>query len=660
MQYLQHINSPEDLKHLTAEQLVELAAEIRQEIVGSVSTTGGHLGSNLGSVELAVALHYVFDTPGDRIIWDVSHQSYPHKILTGRREQMHTLRQFNGIAGYCKRTESAHDHFGAGHASTSISAALGFAAARDVMGRDNKVIAVIGDGAMTGGLAFEGMNNAGSAKKNLMVILNDNTWSISKNVGAISKYLTTMMADEKFNKLRNEVWELTGRFKRRETIRSTIQRLEKSIKSLLVPGMLFEKLGFRYFGPIDGHDLPLMIKTLRDLKSLQGPVLLHVGTMKGKGYQPAEEDAHKLHGVGKFDKITGKAAPKSPGLPPYTNVFGKTMIELAEKNDKVIAITAAMATGTGLEVYGEKFPDRFFDVGIAEAHAACFSAGLSCEGARPYLAVYSTFMQRAYDQVIHDMAIQNLPVTICMDRAGLVGNDGPTHHGVFDIAYMSVVPNLTLCAPKDGNELRSMLHHTADNQLDGIVAIRYPRDAVPRQMEETVAPIEWGRWEWLTEQHDAVLLAVGSMVTAGLRAAEILASQGHKLAVVNARFIKPMDEAVLEHVLKNARFVFTAEEGQLRGGFGQAVAAYLMDNAYEGRFKSFGISDNFTTHGDRNELLELVGLDAESIAGSIEDVLLNRSSTRRPNGILQKLGLRRNSGTKRKNGEKTVRLTGTE
>ena len=492
MKYLPTISGPADTKKLSVDELVELAREVRQEIVTAVSETGGHLASNLGSVELTLALHKVFDIPTDRIIWDVSHQTYAHKLLTGRRDRIHTIRQYGGLAGYSKRTESEYDHFGAGHASTSISAALGFAAARDHAGKNHRVVAVIGDGSMTGGLAFEAMNNAGSLKKNLLVILNDNTWSISKNVGAISRYLTNVMSDEKMLKLREEVWQLTGKFKRRDKIRDTVRRLEKSVKSLLVPGMLFENLGFAYFGPIDGHDLPVLVKTLDDLKDIKGPVLLHIATVKGKGYEPAENDAFKYHGVGKFDKLTGKAAPGSPSRPAYTQVFGDTICEIAEQDERVVAITAAMAAGTGLNKYAEKFPDRFYDVGIAEAHAACFAAGLAAEGMRPYLTVYSTFMQRAYDQIIHDMAIQNLPVILCMDRGGLVGNDGPTHHGVFDLSYLNPIPNCTICAPRDGNELRAMMHQAKDFDT-GITAIRYPRATVPTDMTSEIRPLNGER-----------------------------------------------------------------------------------------------------------------------------------------------------------------------
>jgi len=640
--YLEKINSPADTKKLAIEDLSRLADEVRQEIISVVSETGGHLASNLGAVELTIALHYAFDLPTDKIVWDVSHQIYPHKLLTGRRDKLSTIRQYGGLAGYAKRTESEYDHFGAGHASTSISAALGLAVARDLNKEDHKVIAVIGDGAMTGGLAFEGMNNAGSLKKDLLVILNDNTWSISKNVGSISKYMTGIMADEKFNKLRSEVWEMTGRFKRRDKIRETVRRLENSIKGLLVPGMLFDKMGFRYLGPIDGHDLPLLIKTLNDIKNMIGPVMLHIATTKGKGYAPAEHDVTRFHGVGKFDKVTGKSASET-GLPAYTDVFGDTMLELAEKDKRVVAITAAMAPGTGLVPFSEKYPDRFFDVGIAEAHAACYAAGLAADGIRPYLTVYSTFMQRAYDQVIHDMAIQNLPVVICMDRGGLAGNDGPTHHGAYDLSYMGPVPNLTIAVPKDGNELRSMLHHTIDNDISGVVALRYPRDKVPEAITEKPAKIEWGKWEWLTKPGETVVLAVGSMVTEATKAVKQLKENGLEVSLVNARFVKPLDNEILDQILKSATTVFTIEENSLRGGFGQAVADYLLERNYTGKFTPLGIPDKFVPHGTREELLADLELDSAGIAHRIAT---EKESPATSNGFLSRLSLRKNNVTR--------------
>ncbi len=644
MKYLPKIDSPADLKKLSVDELGELATEIRQELLSALCETGGHLASNLGAVELTLALHYVYNTPTDKIIWDVSHQTYSHKLITGRRDQIRTLRQYNGLAGYARQAESEYDPYGAAHASTSISAALGFAVARDLAGQDHSVIAVIGDGAMTGGLAFEGLNNAGSQKKNLLVILNDNTWSISKNVGAISKYLTNITSDERFNKLRDEIWELTGKFKRREQIRKTISDIEDSIKGLLVPGTLFQKLGFNYFGPIDGHNLPTLIKTLEHLKNLRGPVMLHIGTVKGKGFAPAEGDAHSFHGVGKFDKVTGKAAAKS-GLPAYTKVFGNTMIELGHKDEKVIAITAAMPSGTGLVGFAKEFPDRFFDVGIAECHAGCFACGLASEGQKPYLTIYSTFLQRAYDALIHDIALQDQKVVICMDRAGLVGNDGPTHHGVFDVAYLSTIPNITFDVPKDGNELRSMLHWTVDNKLETLVAIRYPRDGVPTEMTKEIRPIEWGSWQTLTSASDITVLAFGPMVTESLKAAENLSEQGYNVAVVNARFIKPFDYKMLDKVCSNSKVIFTVEECQLRGGFGEAVGNYLMQSNWSGTFKTIGIPDRFVTHGSRAELLDEVGLDAAGIAQTIGATI---ESGKKSPGLFQKLRLRRTPELKQK------------
>ena len=645
MKYLSKIDSPADIKKLSTDQLIELATEIRQELLSAISETGGHLASNLGSVELTLALHYVYNAPKDKIIWDVSHQTYPHKLVTGRRDRIRTLRQYNGLAGYARQAESEYDPYGAAHASTSISAALGFVVARDQSKQDHHVIAVIGDGAMTGGLAFEGLNNAGSLKKNILVILNDNTWSISKNVGAISKYLTSIMADERFNKLRNEIWELTGKFKRRDRIRKTISDIEDSVKGFLVPGMLFQKLGFNYFGPIDGHDLPTLIKTLQHLKHLGGPVMLHIGTVKGKGFAPAEADALSFHGVAQFDKITGKSSAKSSANPAFTKVFGKTMVELGHKNEKVIAITAAMPTGTGLVEFAKEFPERFFDVGIAECHAGCFAAGLASEGQKPYLTIYSTFLQRAYDALIHDIGIQNLSVVVCMDRAGLVGNDGPTHHGMFDIAYLSAVPNYTVCAPKDGNELRSMLHWTADNKFHGAIAVRYPRDSVPTEMLKDVQPIAWGTWEIMTAESEITILAFGPMVYESLKAREILMMNGIDVAIVNARFIKPFDYSLLNRVRDNCKTIITIEEAQVRAGFGDSIGSYLLQSGWNGKFKALGVEDRFITHGDREQLLAEVGLDAEGIVKSITEVI---GISRKSPSFLQKLRFLRGGESKKK------------
>jgi 1-deoxy-D-xylulose-5-phosphate synthase len=654
MEYLSRINGPADLKKLDPEELPALAEEIRQKIIATVSHTGGHLATNLGAVELTIGLHYAFDLPNDKLVWDVSHQIYPHKLLTGRRDQFDTIRQYGGLAGFAKREESEYDCFGAGHASTSISAACGLAAARDAAGLDHRVVAIIGDGSLTGGLAYEGLNNAGTSRRDMLVVLNDNTWSISKNVGAISTYLTNIMADEKFNRLRNEVWELTGRFKRRDRIRRTIANLEHSINSLLVPGMVFQKLGFRYFGPIDGHDLPLLLRTLEKIKNLQGPLLLHVGTTKGKGCDFAECNPTRYHGVGAFDKITGKFAPKTAGRPSYTEVFGNTMVELGARDKRVMAITAAMASGTGLVKFSEEYPDRFFDVGIAEGHAGCMAAGLAAGGQRPYMAVYSTFMQRAYDQVIHDMALQKLPVVICMDRAGLVGDDGPTHHGVFDIAAMSAVPNLTFAAPKSGSEFRAMLHQTVDLDSGGPVAIRYPRAAVPDDIDDEVARIDWGTWEEVTPGGDVAVLAVGTMVETALKAAEDLDEKGIELWVINARFIKPWDHKMLHRVMDSTRAILTAEEGCLAGGFGQSIGRYLIESGYKGRFRALGIPDEFVTHGNRSLLLRDVGLDVHGLARSIAEVATGRDRGE-PANLLKKLIFGKNGHRKRRRDQHAAR-----
>jgi len=616
MAILDRINESSDIKQLTDEELELLAEEIRQEIISVVSTNGGHLASNLGIVELTMALHFCLDIPTDQIVWDVGHQSYVHKILTGRRDRIGTIRKYKGLSGFPKRDESEADPFGAGHASTAISAALGLAAARDHKGLEHKVIAVVGDGALTGGLAFEGLNNVGASKKNILVILNDNEMSISKNVGALSKYLTNIMTDKRFNKLRDEIWELTGRFKRREKIRSMVSNIEDSIKGLFVPGYLFDKLGFRYFGPINGNDMQLLIRTITHLKDIPGPKLLHIATIKGKGFGPAEADATKFHGIGAFDKVTGEANSKS-ALPAYTKVFGNTMVEIAEKNEKVIAITAAMAPGTGLTAFAEKFPDRFYDVGIAEGHASCFAAGLAAGGARPFVAIYSTFLQRAYDQIIHDVALQKLPVVFCLDRAGLVGDDGPTHHGCFDLSYLSTVPGMTIMVPRDGDEFRSMLHLAADTELEGPCAIRYPRGAIPYAMTGELEKIRWGKWHQLRFGGDTVIIAVGSMVDTALKVQELMKVK-RELSVINARFVKPMDTELLNYCLENYRHIITIEENSHIGGLGQMVGSYLLENGYQGKYKSFAIPDKFVTHGSRNILLDEIGLNVETLVDYIE------------------------------------------
>ncbi len=633
MSLLDKINDSSDLRRLSEDSLLQLADEIRQLIIQVVSTNGGHLASNLGVVELTMALHYCYDIGPDKIVWDVGHQSYVHKILTGRRDRLHTIRKHKGLSGFPKRSESEADPFGAGHASTSISSALGLAAARDFRGEDHKVIAVVGDGALTGGLAFEGLNNVGASKKDILVILNDNEMSISKNVGALSKYLTNIMTDKRFNKLRDEIWELTGRFRRRDKIRTMVSDIEKSIKSLFVPGYLFDKLGFRYLGPIDGHDLPLLIKTLTQLKDIPVPKLLHVVTVKGRGFAPAEADATKFHGIGAFDKVTGRSN-KSSSLPAYTSVFGDTIVELAEKDDRIVAITAAMCSGTGLTKFSERFPNRFYDVGIAEGHAVCFSAGLAAGGVKPFVAIYSTFLQRAYDQIIHDVALQKLPVVFCIDRAGLVGEDGPTHHGAFDISYLSAVPNLAIMAPKDGDELRSMMHLAATERPAGPIAIRFPRSSVPRVMTNEIEKIEWGFWPKLKSGSDGVIIATGTMVETALKCSELLKDE-RDFTIINARFIKPLDTKTLDKCMSRFDDITVLEENSAAGGLGQIIAHYLLSRGYSGSFYSFAIPDKFVTHGSRAILLKEIGLDVESIAKFLGN------NGHEPRTLLQKLTFRK-------------------
>jgi len=617
---LDKINSPADLKKIPLEKLPQLAQEVREKIITVVSRTGGHLASNLGVVELTLALHYVFDLPKDKLIWDVSHQCYTHKILTGRKDKFESLRQYQGISGFTKRKESEYDSFGAGHASTSISAALGMACARDQKSEDYRIIAVIGDGALSGGISFEGLNNAGAQGKDLLVVLNDNAMSISKNVGAFSKYLTDLLTDEKYNKLKAEIWEMVGRFKRRDKIRAMVAQAEESIKGFLVPGIIFEKLGFRYFGPIDGHDINQLIKTLEHLKNFKGPKLLHILTQKGKGYKFAEEDAPKFHGIGKFDKVTGKS--NEVGKKAYTDVFGQTMVKLAEMDQDLVVITAAMCLGTGLLDFSLKYPKRFFDVGIAEQHGTTFACGLAASGLKPVFAVYSTFLQRAFDQMIHDMALQNLPVILAIDRAGLVGEDGPTHHGAFDLSYLRQIPNIIVMAPKDGNELKNMLY-TAVNWGESPVAIRYPRTAIPdKEIKKEFNLLPLDRWEILRKGKDLLILAVGSMVYPALDAAFELSSEGIEVEVINCRIIKPLDEELLLSSFKRFDKILTIEENILSGGFGSAIAEFIFEKGIQKiDLKRIGIPDKFIEHGSRKELLNLLGLDKEGIIKAVKQMV---------------------------------------
>jgi len=619
------IAGPKDLKKLPMSSLEQLCAELRDEIITLVSRSGGHLGASLGVVELTVALHRVFSTPTDKIVWDVGHQAYVHKLLTGRRERFGTLRSKGGVAGFPKQSESPHDMFGVGHASTAISAALGFAVARDTEGRDNSVIAVVGDGALTGGLSYEGLNNAGQLGTNMIVILNDNKMSISPNVGAISKYLTRITSGKHYVRLEADIWDLLGKIPHGSKAQKMAGRIKESLKQLVVPTILFEELGFKYFGPLDGHDLPLMVKTLRAVRKLKGPILIHCITEKGKGYRFAEEDGQRYHGVGKFDKAEGiKIVP--PDIPSFTSVFGETLADLAEKDPRIHGITAAMPTGTGLNQLRDRCPGRCHDVGIAEGHAVTFSAGLASDGQKPVVAIYSTFLQRALDQIIHDVALQKLPVVFAVDRGGVVGEDGPTHHGVFDYTYLRMIPEMVVMAPRNEDQLRHMLA-TGLARDDGPSSIRYPRGSglgVSLEGEPTPFPI--GTSETLAQGEDLCILAVGSMVAEALEAADILARSGLSVEVVDMRFIKPLDEDVLDSVWSRHRLVVTVEENSLAGGFGAAVLEWAAQTVVgRPQVLNIGIPDAFQEHAARGELLDDLGLTGQGLARRIQIVLEQRS-----------------------------------
>ena len=614
---LDRVNTPEDLKKLSDEELSLLADEIREFIVSVVEKTGGHLASSLGVVELTIALLRVFSPPKDEIVWDVGHQSYPYKILTGRKETFHTLRQYGGISGFPSIKESKYDAFGTGHSSTSISAALGIKVAKRLKGEEGHVIAVIGDGALTAGEAYEGLNNAGQLGEDLIVILNDNEMSISKNIGAISNYLTKLTTGESLRKAKERLESVTRKIFG-EKVYKGLKRVEDLlVKGLFPPGMLFEELGFRYVGPIDGHDIPTLITTLQNVSKMKGPTLVHVLTKKGKGYPPAEEKPEKFHGV-------SPKGIKRENLPPtYTEVFSKTLIEIAEKERDVVAITAAMPSGTGLDKFKEKFPERYFDVGIAEQHAVTFAAGLSKKGLKPVVAIYSTFLQRAYDQIIHDVALQELPVVFAIDRAGLVGEDGATHHGAFDLSYLRVVPNLIVSAPKDEEELRHLLFTALHSGKP--FAVRYPRGrgyGVP--IREPLREIPIGSWEVLKEGKDVAILATGWPVYQALRASEKLEREGIKTTVINARFIKPLDENLLTEIGREFPVIVTVEENVVKGGFGSAVSEFLSP-WYSGRVFHLGLPDRFVEHGSQELLRHTVGIDEEGIRKFVSNLLKNKA-----------------------------------
>ncbi|MEE9166974.1 MAG: 1-deoxy-D-xylulose-5-phosphate synthase [Candidatus Neomarinimicrobiota bacterium] len=608
------INSPADLRGLSVKKLRMVCDELREYIIDVIEEKGGHFASPLGVVDLTVALHSVFDTPRDLLIWDVSHQCYAHKIITGRRDQFPTLRQDNGISGFCRREESEYDAFGAGHASTSISAALGMARARDLKGETHKIIAVVGDGGLTGGLAYEGINNVGILDSQLLIVLNDNRMSISPTVGALSHYLTKVVTNPLYNRVRDRIWELTGKLPKGSTaLRRLLHSLQEGLKTFLVPGMIFEELGIRYFGPIDGHDMDEMIDTLEKLKDFPRPSVVHLLTRKGSGKKQAEEDPLKWYSV------AGRTNTKKPEgeAPDYYKAFGQIACQLAEQDEDICCVVAAMREGTGLVDFARKFPQRFFDCGIAEGHAVTFSGGLAVSGIKPITAIYSTFLQRSFDMLVHDIAIQGLHVVFVLDRSGVVGPDGPTHHGSFDLSYLQLIPGMTLAAPKDGDELRDLLY-TGLYECGGPFAVRYPK-ASSLVFHEKAAPkaIPIGSWEIIAEGESLAILAVGSMVEQAKNALPMLPESTLKPRIVNARFIKPLDDLMLREIVSSFEAVLTIEEGTLVGGFGSAVLGWLNEHGYGGTVYQLGIPDEFIDHGSRKTLLDNLGLTANRISDTI-------------------------------------------
>ena len=624
---LESVKSPRDIKNLKPKELVQLASEIRRKIIETVAETGGHLAPSLGVVELTIALHYVFDAPKDRIVWDVGHQAYAHKLLTGRVGNFHTLRQDNGISGFPKRSESPYDALDTGHSSTSISAALGMATALDLKGENAKIVAVIGDGSMSAGLAFEALNNAGHLRKDLIVILNDNEMSISPNVGALSSFLSRKLTSRPAARLKKELESFLKRSGVGENIWAVLKRSEDSLKALLTPGMLFESLQFEYIGPLPGHHLESLIQTLKNIRTIPGPVLVHVLTKKGKGYPPAERHPDLFHGVGPFEIATGK--PKSsarPKPPSYTKIFSQTLVRLAREDQRIVAITAAMPAGTGLSAFQEAIPDRFFDVGIAEQHAVTFAAGLALKGLRPVVAIYSTFLQRAYDQIIHDVCLTNQPVVFAIDRGGLVGEDGPTHHGAFDLSYLRTIPNLIVMSPKDENELQHMLYTALRHH--GPAAVRYPRGSgVGTSLDWQLKEIPIGKGEIELEGPDVGIIAIGHHVfTAGV-AAKDLARHGIKASVINARFVKPIDHDLITEIARRTGHILTIEENSLAGGFGSAVLECLSDSGMTSvKVCRLGLPDRFVEHGSQKTLRRLVNLDVPSIVKAVRSMIKSKET----------------------------------
>ena len=614
MKLLDKVNSPKDLKRLKIEQLAPLATEMREFVLASVSQTGGHLASNLGVVELTIALHYCLNSPHDKIVWDVGHQSYPHKILTGRREQFDTLRQMDGLSGYIKSTESPHDAFDVGHSSTSLSAALGMAISRDLHGSGNKVAAIIGDGSLTSGLALEGLNNIGRSDTDIMVFLNDNQMSISENVGALSRYLNDLRSAPTYISVKQDVRKFlknipfAGRF-----TKNFIKKAKSQLKYLLLPGVLFQELGFKYYGPVDGHDIEQLVSVVKNVKEIRGPVLVHVLTKKGKGYGAAMRQPHKFHGVEPFEISTGRPIATKRET-TYTDVFSKKIVELGRQNKKIVAITASMSDGCGLTYFKKAFPARFFDVGIAEGHAVTFAAGLAKTGMRPIVSIYSTFLQRAYDQILHDVCIQKLPVVFAIDRAGIVGADGETHQGVFDLSYLAHIPGITVLAPRDGRELEAMLDWAFAH--DGPVAIRYPKAAATSIYTDSVKPIELGKWEILEGGGEIALVSVGSMLPIAHDVLQKLKDANFVPTLINSRFVKPLDAGMVAYLHKYDH-IFTLEENVYDGGFGQRLSFALQGK----KIHPFAIRDEFLPTATREELFTLTGSDANSIFGTIMEIV---------------------------------------
>ena len=630
MKFLDSIQSPADLRKLPPDALPHLAREIRELMIDVVSTTGGHLAPSLGTVELTIALHYAYNTPIDKIVWDVGHQAYAHKILTGRRDRFATLRQFGGISGFPRISESDYDAVSAGHASTSISAALGLARGRDLLRQNHAVVAVIGDGAMSGGLSFEGLNNLGSGGTNLTVVLNDNEMSISHNVGALSRYFTRVITDKRYYKIKAEIWDMLGKLPNvGKGIRTVVHGIDDSLKHLLIPGKLFQDLGIRYLGPIDGHDINAMLEVFNSIKEFSNePVLVHIITKKGKGFRFAEENAIKFHGVGCFSKTTGEVIRAKNGTPTpsYSEVFGATLSEIAANRPEVVAITAAMRDGTGLARFSKAFPDRFFDVGIAESHAVTFAAGLALKGLRPVVALYSTFLQRAFDQIVHDVALDNLPVVFCIDRAGLVGDDGPTHHGAFDLSFLRIIPGIVIMAPRDEEQFRHMLN-TALSYDKGPSFIRYPRGCGPgAPVDSPLKTLPIGVSEVVVEGSEVAIVAVGDFVHLALRAREKLSEKGIHPAIIDPRFIKPLDNDRFSRLWSEFSCIVTLENNTIEGGFGSALLSLAAESGAKNlpRFLRLGLPDRFIQHGDLDQLLSALALDPVSLANRIQKFIMSK------------------------------------